>query len=347
MKKYISSILIAISALILISPQADACTRILYEAESGRFIVGRTMDWYEDLGSDLWSFPRGMVRDGGVGEGSLRWTSKYGSVVIDGYDFASLDGMNEAGLVANVLYLAESDYGDNKRSGKPRLSVGAWMQYILDSYGSVAEAVNALKTEPFVIIAPNLPGDKPAGAHVSLADSSGDSAIFEYVDGKLVIHHGRDFTVMTNSPTFEKQLAINTYWNEVGGLKFLPGTHRPADRFVRASWNLNATPKVDNPVLAVASVFSIIRNVSVPLGISVPEKPNIAGTLWRTVSDTKAKRYYFESAFTPEIFWVDIDKMNFEPDAKTRKLTLTGNSILAGEVSDRFVPAEPFQFLSY
>jgi hypothetical protein len=30
-------------------------------------------------------------------------------------------------------------------------------------------------------------------------------------------------------------LALNAYWTDVGGSTFLPGTDRPADRFVRAS----------------------------------------------------------------------------------------------------------------
>jgi choloylglycine hydrolase len=346
-KKNAAISFLACAVIVLSIPQADACTRILYETGTNSFIVGRTMDWYDNTGTDLWAFPRGMVRDGGAGPGSIKWTSKYGSVVGDIYDIASADGMNEAGLVVNILYLAEADYGDSKASGKPLLSIGAWTQYILDNYGTVAEAVEALKKEPFAIVAPNLPGGKAAGGHIAIADASGDSAIFEYIKGKLVVHHNRKYTVMTNSPPFDQQLAINTYWNDVGGLKFLPGTHRASDRFARVSWNLNATPQVKDPQLAIATVFSVIRNISVPLGISDPEKPNIAATLWRTVADTKARRYYFESAFSPSVFWVDIAKLKLEPGSKPSKLNLSGNPILAGEVSDKFVAAEPFKFLAH
>lgn len=326
-------------------PAANACTRIMYETGDGGFIVGRTMDWYDDLGSDLWAFPRGMSRDGGTGSKAIQWTSKYGSVVVDAYDVAATDGMNEAGLVANVLYLAEADYGDANASNKRQLSVGAWLQYILDNFGSVSETVNALRKEPFIVVAPTLPGGKAASAHVSLSDPTGDSAIFEYVNGELIIHHDPSYTVMTNSPTFDQQLAINTYWDEVGGLKMLPGTHRAADRFARVSWNLNATPKVDDPELAVATVFSLVRGISVPIGISDPEKPNIASTLWRTVADTKAKRYFFESALSPSIFWVDLNKLNLTEGSTPRKLSLKGNPLLAGEVSASFKPTQPFKFL--
>jgi len=152
---------------------------------------------------------------------------------------------------------------------------------------------------------------------------------------------------MTNSQPFDQQLAINAYWDEVGGLKFLPGTHRAADRFARVSWNLNAVPKVDDPRLAMATVFSVIRNISVPLGVSDPEKPNIAATLWRSVADLKARRYYFEPSLNPSVFWVDLEKLKLSLGSQPSKLDLSGSPILSGEVSEKFVPSEPFKFLAH
>jgi choloylglycine hydrolase len=327
--------------------EADACTRILYETGTKNFMVGRTMDWMEDPGTDLWAFPKGLPRDGGVGPGSIKWTAKHGSLVSSFYDVGTVDGMNDSGLVANALYLVEADYGDAAASKKPKLSIGAWAQYTLDNYATVAEAVAALQKEPFVIIAPDLPGGHKAGGHLAIADASGDSAIFEYLKGKLVIHHGPQYRVMTNSPSYDQQLAIDVYWKDVGGLKFLPGTARSADRFARMSWNLNAAAKESDPRLATAVTFSLIRAISVPLGVADAERPNIASTIWRTVSDTQARRYYFESAYSPAIFWVDLDKLNLAPGANPAKLDLRGRPILSGEVSDKFAPAQPFRFLSH
>ncbi len=326
--------------------RADACTRIVYELGTKDAIVGRTMDWMVDPNTDLWAFPKGMDRDGGVGAGSIKWTSKYGSVISSFYNVATVDGINEAGLVANTLYLAEADYGDAKSSTKPEISVGAWTQYALDNFATVAAAVDALSKEPFVIVAPDLPGGAKATGHLALADASGDSAIFEYIGGKLVIHHGAKYTVMTNSPPFEQQLALDAYWQDIGGSKFLPGTIRSPDRFARVSYYLNAAPHENDPRLATATVFSLIRSVSVPLGIADPNQPNIAPTIWRTVADTGARRYYFESTYSPTIFWVDLGKLNLAEGAKPAKLDLAGHPIIAGETSAKFVPAEPFKFLS-
>ena len=55
-------------------------------------------------------FPRGMKRNGETGENSLEWTSRYGSVVTSAFEIASTDGMNEKGLVANLLWLPETEY---------------------------------------------------------------------------------------------------------------------------------------------------------------------------------------------------------------------------------------------
>lgn len=144
-----------------------------------------------------------------------------------------------------------------------------------------------------------------------MSDSSGDSAIIEYIDGKQVIHHSRDYQVMTNSPTFDQQLAVNKYWQAVGGTTFLPGTNRAADRFARASFYVNAVPKSEDPNLALASVLSVIRNVSVPYGLTTPEEPNISSTRWRTVFDHQRKLYFFDSALTPNTFWVDLKSLDF------------------------------------
>ena len=82
---------------------------------------------------------------------------------------------------------------------------------------------------------------------------------------------------MTNSPRYEYQLAINDYWKEVGGLQMLPGTNRSSDRFVRASFYIHAIPQTADAKIAVPSVLSVMRTVSVPFGITTPDKPQPDG----------------------------------------------------------------------
>ena len=173
-----------------------------------------------------------------------------------------------------------------RAGSKPGLTIAAWAQYVLDNFATVKEAVAALEKEPFTIVSDNVPGeDRLTTLHLSMSDASGDSAIVEYIGGRQVIHHSRSYQVMTNSPTFDEQLALNSYWKQIGGTVMLPGTNRAADRFARASFYVKAVPQDQEPNKALASVFSVIRNVSVPYGITTPDQPNISSTRWRTVFD--------------------------------------------------------------
>lgn len=336
------------AATLAFSTIADACTRVVYLGHGNDVVTARSMDWKVDVHTNLWIFPRGMKRSGEAGPNSVKWTSKYGSVIASGYEISTTDGMNEKGLVANVLWLVESQYPKFDQT-KPGLTIAAWAQYALDNFATVSEAVEALRQETFTVVSDAVPGeDRLATLHLSLSDASGDSAIIEYIDGKQAIHHSRDYQVMTNSPTFDQQLALNAYWKQIGGNVFLPGTNRAADRFARASFYVNAIPKSEDPVVALASVFSVIRNASVPFGISTPDQPNISSTRWRTVADHKRKLYFFESALTPNTFWVDLKAVDFSAETgKVKKLDLGPNqtNVFAGETSKDFKVAEPFKFL--
>ncbi|GAA0531169.1 linear amide C-N hydrolase [Pigmentiphaga daeguensis] len=339
--------LLACASMLAVSA-AQACTRFVYLGAGGQVVTARSMDWKVDVGTNLWVFPRGMRRSGEAGPNSIQWTSKYGSVIASGYDISTTDGMNEAGLVANVLWLVESSYPayDGKTPG---LTLAAWAQYALDNFATVQEAVDTLAKEPFTVVTDNVPGEaRLATLHLSLSDASGDSAIIEYIDGRQVIHHSRDYQVMTNSPTFDKQLAMEEYWKQIGGTVMLPGTNRASDRFARAAFYVNAIPKTEDPLETIASVFSVIRNVSVPLGITTPDQPNISSTRWRTVADHKRRRYFFESALTPNIFWVDLAKLDFSRETgQVMKLDLGPNqaNIYSGMANGGFKPAAPFKFL--
>lgn len=322
----------------------DACTRAVYLGPEDMIVTGRTMDWKEDPQSNIYFFPRGMERRGGMTDHSVKWTSSYGSVVTAGYDIGVCDGMNEKGLVANLLFLAETNYhrpGDNR----PVMGLSIWTQYVLDNFATVDEAVEELGKELFRIDDPDLPNGAKSTLHLSISDSTGNSAIFEYIDGNLVIHHGKDCQVMTNSPSYDKQQTLDDYWDQIGGLIMLPGTNRASDRFVRASFYINALPQTSNYRHAVAGVFSVMRNVSVPLGISIPSQPNIASTRWRTVADQKNLVYYFESTLSPDIFWIDLKKLDFSPQKEVRKLTLTNGEIYAGDAADHMQVSEPIRFL--
>ncbi|MCE7054798.1 linear amide C-N hydrolase [Algoriphagus sp. AGSA1] len=331
---------------LLVIENSPACTRVVYQGPNGTIVTARSMDWKDDIPANLWIFPRGMDRTGEVGASSVKWKSRYGSVVTSSWDIASADGMNEMGLVGNLLWLVESEYPDfQKDTDQPGLAISLWLQYVLDNFSTVQEAVEALGKEEFVVVSSFIPGtDKFTTVHLSISDKIGNNAIFEYIGGKLVIHQDMSYVAMTNSPVFEEQLAINSYWKGIPGTIMLPGTNRAADRFVRASYYIDAIPKTDDMKVVIPSVFSVIRNCSVPFGISSASEPNISSTRWRTVSDQKNLVYYFDNVLNPNVVWVEFSKIDFSENAQVRKLALDNNENYSGESSQDFQTAAPFQF---
>ena len=308
--------------------------------------------------SNMWVLPRGMKRDGMGGKNTVTWESKYGSLITSAYDIGTADGINEKGLVVNLLALAESDYGKPAEGGKV-ICMSTWPQYVLDNHATVAEAVADLRKESFRVQTVVLSTGRPANMHLTMADPTGDSAVLEYVEGKLVIHHGKQYKVMTNSPTYDKQLAIMEYWKEAGGLeKSLPGTSRAADRFVRATYLLGALPTESSPkfisavpqksfyFLAAMAVLSLMRSVGTPLGYLVPDQPWVGTTVWRTVLDSTNRVVVFDSATSPSTFWVRLDDLDLKPGAPVKKLELVGGKSYSGNAADKFVEANLFAFES-
>ncbi|MGC9205742.1 linear amide C-N hydrolase [Acidithiobacillus sp.] len=340
-------VLLGVVAAVFAAGSADACTRVVYHGKDGLVITGRTMDWKDPMHSRLWIFPKGLEHEGGAGRNSVHWVSRYGSVVVTSLNAAVSDGMNQKGLVANMLWLAGSKYPDD--CGKePRLSIAAWAQYFLDNFSSVKKAVASIKAHPLCVVSDKIPGtDRYTTLHLSISDANGNSAIFEYIDGKLVIHEGREYQVMTNDPEYSQQLAIEKYWNQIGGTTFLPGTNRAADRFARAAFYIHAIPKTANQSVGAAEVMSVLQNVSVPMGISTPGQPNISSTRWRVVADQTGLKYYYNSVSSMDTFWVNLHQADLKKGAPILQLPMGQGQVYSGDVTADFKPVgKPFEFVT-
>ena len=345
MRNTLKRTLTIILAGLLSTSSALSCTRVLWSAADGQVLVGRTQDWTERANSAFRVYPRGIERTGAVAENPHKWTSKYGSVVLSAYDIGTHEGVNEKGLSAHALYLAvEAAFGerDPKREA---IGIMQWVQYYLDNYATVAEAVEAQKSFEFQIEPLILPNGYPTLVHISLSDKSGDSAVIEYINGKAQIYHDKRFTVMTNEPTYDKQIENLKQYRTFGGNKPLPGERTPSDRFVRAAYYASGLPKPESQDGAAAFMFSVIRNVSVPFGLGDPDRPNVASTIFRTVQDLTGQRYYFESTYAPNVVWVDINKLDFSKGAPQMELPVEKLIFsLNGDVTSQLAPAKPFVF---
>ena len=313
-----------------------ACSLVFVNDRKLAKIVVRSMDLPASFPERLkfFVFPRGMTRDGkssvvpgitarldGVGPNALGWTSLYGNAAMVGFDGGATDGLNEKGLAAHVLVLGVSQH--EPQDARAELPDALWVQYVLENFATVKEVVDAHTSGRFRLVASwssDLGFPQPLGLHLAVEDTGGDSAIFEYVGGKLVIHHGSEFRVMTNDPPLDEMLARMRNYQELGGSEALPGAATPENRFARLEAYYKYLPDPENYTQAVAGALSLLRIAQVPFRdpARVPAGgKGLAGvqTNWVSAADVTNDIYYINSATVPSLFWLDLKTADFSPGA--------------------------------
>ncbi|MFL5251920.1 MAG: linear amide C-N hydrolase [Rhodopila sp.] len=173
----------------------------------------------------------------------------------------------------------------------------------MDNAATVAEALALMDRIQLVMTEKH--GSRTT-VHATVEDAGGDFAIIEHIGGKPLIHHGREYRVMTNDPPCDQQLDLagRCDFSHPTSDTTLPGNVNPRDRFVRATYFLRIMPGPQTQREGVASMFAIARNVSVPYG--APYKGfGIYNTEYRSVMDDTNRRYFFELTTSPNIIWAE------------------------------------------
>jgi penicillin V acylase-like amidase (Ntn superfamily) len=313
---------------------ARACSRIFWNDNPVK-LVGRTLDWSRNFDEAMWVLPAGMERSGRVPANPAKWTSRYASLIIAGLDVCTEEGINEKGLVVNLLFLDGTVY-ETRNAERPGIAFYQWPQYYLDNYASVNEVIANLDKVQVVNTA--LGSEYPDGLplHVALADRNGDSAIIEFVDGAPTVHMGKQYQVMTNEPAYDKQIANMLRYKAFGGsIEQLPGGIQADERFVRAAYTLKYLPKTSNVPQAVANMMSLVNNVSVPFGSPYGGVSGTYPTWYRSIIDPDSRVYYVQTTITPNTFWVEMDNLATAPGAPARRLPIFDEKLM-GEVSAEF-----------
>lgn len=282
------------------------CTRVFCCENSTAKVAGRTLDAsFLDV-PHLWWLPAGQVRKAHP-DRDWTWTSKYASLTIAEWQDAAVDGMNDQGLGAHALMYTSAVY--EPPDDRPVLSTLRWVNFARDLFGTVAEAVEGLAG---MRVTPSLLEGLHLGVHLALEDASGDSAIVEPVNGRMVVHHGHQHQIMTNSPSLDEHLANRSKYRPFGGELPPPGDITSLDRFVRASYFHHYLPEPADNRETVAEVFQVLSTVAKPFGAPYPEG-DIYPTRWISAVDLTNLDYYFWSRMSPNMLWLGMHDMAGRP----------------------------------
>ena len=221
----------------------DACTRIFWNTnEQGPLIVGRNEDYVTASDPTFVVTPRGVKRSGteikNKKQEAISWTVKYGNVAIYANNRFPNDGMNKKGLTARTLFYVDGDPNESVAPDSTKLELDAdhWVSYLLDNFATVADAVEAIKNRVHLVSVKGGKGYSYATPkHLSIADSTGDSAIIEIQKGKVRIFHDKKYRILTNPPSYQEQLENAEKYKNATEAE-LPNTWSGKDRFVRADF---------------------------------------------------------------------------------------------------------------
>ncbi|QDU57624.1 linear amide C-N hydrolase [Aeoliella mucimassa] len=241
------------------------------------------------------------------------WTSKYGSVTINQYGRElPNDGMNEAGLAVTCLWLDESEYPASDE--RPSVSTAQWIQYQLDTASTVKEV---LESDKHIRITP-VGGAK---VHYFVSDAEGNSAVIEFVKGKMVAHSGESLPnrLITNnlcSVSAEDLTQVRGF----GGDRALSNDSASLSRYARLATLLKNLKPTSQPFTRV--------------GFDMLDRVKQHGTQWQIVYDLSDKQIHFRTREHQQVRTVDLADCNFSPSTPTQVLDIDAK--LKGNVIAEF-----------
>ncbi len=268
-------------------PNDRSCaTVVLHRGEA--LLVGHNLDEAIPVPGLVVANPRGLDKEnipfgqlnpmGSAGRAArLRWTSQYGSLTYNffGREFPD-GGLNEAGLYVGEMTLMRTVWP--KDGGQARFYHNQWMQYLLDNFGTVEEALSSLDRA--------LP-EGHCKWHFLLADKGGDTAVVEFLEGKPVVYRGATlpYPILCNDP-YQPEVDEIKMFAGFGGTKDPVARHDPEDpRFRWAAVMLKDGGAPADPDRA----FAILKRL------------DFGTTKWSIVYDLRSMRMWFKTSVNPKV----------------------------------------------
>jgi choloylglycine hydrolase len=277
------------------------CTTFLLQRGDER-VVGKSYDWHMGQGLVVVN-PRGVAKQAlplQPGDSPARWVTRFSSVTFNQYGRELPNGgMNEAGLVVEVMWLDSSKYPPI--DARPTVSELQWIQYQLDNFSTVKEMVAAADKLRISLVYGKV--------HYLACDATGACGAFENVDGKMVVAPAH---VLTNH-TYAESSAYAKIAARPSGTGSL-------ERFARASSDTAALPK--GPLVDAA--FGVLDDVS-----------QGAMSVWNIVYDPIKLRVHFRTHDDRRVRTFDVKKLARACTSPSALLDL--HTEAAGDVTAKFV----------
>lgn len=361
----IRSALFILLVSLFFSINAFSCTDFILSAQDNSKLVTRTLEFADDLASNLRSSNRGrhFQEKTPMGKNALSWTAKYGYLFLDGKQVdAAVDGLNEKGLSIEALYLPEeTEYPKlNEENSSRAISYIHFGDWLLGNFQNIEEVRNALKD--ITVFSTTIPGfgNFVFPLHFAVYDAQGDGLVIEFVKGKMNIHDNR-IGILTNSPTYDWHLTnLRNYINLSpydptpvrfdgltfmttglgSGMKGMPGDTSPPSRFVKMAVLKKVAYPAKNSQEALVLAQHIVNTVDIPTGLvrakngkseGAPQDEEPEGTektQWTVFKDLTNLKFYYRTYENTTLSEVDLSKIDFSENSKRLKMPIASTQFI-------------------
>ena len=285
------------------------CTAIRFNSRC----FGRTLDFERSFGEQMVVTPRDVMP---IMESRNRYAMMGVGVVMD-ETAMYFDAVNEWGLTAAALNFPGCAVYKSDSDSERGIPSAFFISHILGLCHSVREAVDMLSKVQ--ITDREVGGISPSPLHWIIADGR-ESVVVESVESGLKIYDNPN-GVLTNSPELPYHLTRMQDYAALGvrnperdmysrgmGALGLPGDFSSPSRFVRAAFlRKNCFDRSDNSRGELNRAFSLLGNLSVPVGAMITDEGKTAYTIYSAVVDMERPGYYLTTATCSAISHISLN----------------------------------------
>ncbi len=303
----------------LATTAALACSTVML-GPSDRPLVAYSFDFAATGTGFVVVNPAEAKRRSVMEDAPARWATRHGSVTFNqigpGMPTA---GMNTSGLVVSLMWNDGVVY--DRRGTGPVLNELEFIQHLLDTSGSVDEALTALNDV-------RIDGRVPI--HFFLADSVGNTAVVTPTAGGVFVHAGEDMSIpaLTNT-SYPVLMEKISGFQGFGGDRKAPSGDTSRDpnsleRFV---------------IAATASRHAGPSSPTSDQAFDVLDKLANSETRWQIVFDPKLQRIELRITGQEGVHQIDMRKIDFRCHERPLAAELT--KISATDLSADLAPVDP------
>lgn len=275
--------------LLLGTPRLHACSAFVLKDNSGQIFVGKNFDWTLTEGMVIVN-PRNVPKQAYLTHLGkvVQWSSRYGSISFNQNGLSMpYGGINEARLVVEMLWLEDTRYPEPREN--PYLNELEWIQYQLDQFATVADVIaNLHKIDVYPV---------KGKVHYMVADSTGASAIVEFLGGK-VLHYPFE-KLQCHAITNKSQLVSEKYKHSLK--KIRKNNTAPTYRYHQLEKALVKLKKQKSNSLKQA--VSLLEDVRI--------KKGDFRTRWSIVYNLKTGEIHYYSDLQPNARTLRISEFDF------------------------------------